>query len=95
MFALRYKPSQKFFRVHQGVGTNLVPDGDLAVNNQGLLTLPDLWTATKWADGHLHGQPVEIVELEMREIRVVPPILEVKAEKDAISGEQLSITKRV
>jgi len=57
------------------VGSQVVVDGDLKTNNQGLLVVPDLWTATQWQTHQLKKLSPEIVELEFKEIRVIPPIM--------------------
>jgi hypothetical protein len=91
MFALRYIPTQKFIRVFRTLGsTPFVPDGDLKVNKDNLLILPDLWTATQWVEKQLKNQPIEIVELEMREVRVVPPMIDIEVQKNEAAGNQLS-----
>jgi hypothetical protein len=94
MYGLRHVPTGKFLRVHDR--NNFVADGTLKDVN--LVVFTDLWTLTQFIELNLKGQVIEIVELEMRELRVVPPVIDVKAEEpkpDAPTGDQLSITHRV
>ena len=95
MFALRHIQTQKFCRTQTVMGrVNLVSDCDLK-NAVNLVLLPDLWTATQFLAAHLKkmdaGQ-IEIVELEIREVRVIPPVMNVKAKQDEVPGNQLPIT---
>jgi hypothetical protein len=91
MFALRHVPSKKYLRVQPGTATNLVADRDLETGE--VLSFPDLWAVTQFVEKQLKGQPVEIVELGLREVRVIPPVINVKKEKpkpNAPTGNQLS-----
>jgi hypothetical protein len=94
MFALRHRPTQKFFRTQVNAGsTNLVADGDLT-NSTGLLLLSDLWAVTQFTNLHLKKadmKAIEIVEVELRAVRIVPPAIDVEAKPDEAPGNQLSI----
>jgi hypothetical protein len=93
MFGIRYIPNKKFLRLLSG--NNFLTDGDLETNSSNLLVLPDLWTATQWAENKLKGQPVEIVELAIREIRTIPPVIDVEIVSDEISGDELPKLKGI
>lgn len=95
MFALRHLPSKKYLRIQPGMATNLVADGDLA--NGTVLGFPDLWATTQFIEKHLKGQSqsIEIVELELREVRVVPPMIDGRAHKNETTGDQFSEFGRV
>jgi hypothetical protein len=89
VFVLRHIPSRKFFRMLQGVGA-LVARADSDLNGgKGLLSFDTLWDATQFTEHKLKGQPVEIVELELREMRVIPPVIDIEAQKNEIAGNQL------
>jgi hypothetical protein len=93
VYALRHKPSRLFFRlVQNGLRQTAVADVELK-KPEGILTLPDLWTATQWVNAHLRGRAVELVELELREVRAIPSILDVS--NDETSGDQLPIIGNV
>jgi hypothetical protein len=80
MIAVRYTPTGKFFQVQPlRSNTNLVASGDLKTNNNSLLIFPDIWAATLFIEKQptLKNQAIELVEIEMREVRVVPPVIEV------------------
>ena len=90
LYGFRHIPSGFFLRLS---GNTVMADGDLQKNNQGLLMLPDIWTAEQWQKNQLGKLPVEIVELEIHEVQVVKCVIEVEAKPvDETPGNQLSIT---
>jgi hypothetical protein len=86
MFGLRHKPTGFFFRA---AGNQIVADVDIAKYPHNLLLLPDLWTATQFVETRLRRRAIEIVELEIREVRVMTPVLEVKPDEN--TGNQFPI----
>ncbi len=76
MFGIRHVPTGFFLRV---APSGIVADASLASNPTSIMILPDLWTATQWTERTLRGQPVEIVELEIREVRVIPPVVDAES----------------
>ena len=76
MFGLKHGNGTYIRVVRNAFGTQFVAGGDLK-NPTDLLLLPDLWSATRFVETNLRNYPIEIVELEMRELRTIPPIRDV------------------
>ncbi|VVB50764.1 Uncharacterised protein [uncultured archaeon] len=92
MLLVRHKPSGKFLRPY---GNGFVATGTLTGSDSvGLLAFTDLWAATQFCENNpgLRDKPIELVEVEMKEVRVYPPVVEVKNEAD---GNKLPITDGV
>lgn len=86
MFGLRHKPDGKFFRV-SGNG-QATADGDL--KDHSLVLLPSIQEAHNICATQLKQYDMEIVELEIRQVRIIPPVIDVKEVKSAPKGTELS-----
>lgn len=83
-FAFRAKANGMYFRQVITGAQNSVAVADIPLSNIGMvgyiLRFSNLWEATKFIEQpHLRDQQeVELVELELREVRVFPPVMNVQ-----------------
>ena len=87
-YGMRHPATKKYYRF---VNRAAIADVELGGPNFSMISLfGNLKTLTEFAETHNRGKfPHEVVEMELREVRIIPPIIDVQPNE--IPGNKLSV----